>query len=200
MGVRVRVGFKDSVGVQSGQKFPLGGFGAHGESGAFGAHGLVRAAPLATNCWPEAPRGGGGAGPTESPPPPPMPPAQTFFPHPLIQRTPCNSNRKSTKMAETTPLAGLTRALFAHTVVGHYRRETGLWQKECGMGCGTVLKCALGREQARGCRNQISDDQHNPDRMLHPIRSATFYLFARQLDKGCCSFLSSLCTIVSAVP
>ena len=44
---------KDSVGVQSGQNFPLG---------AFGAHGLLTAAPLATNCWPAAPRGGGGAG------------------------------------------------------------------------------------------------------------------------------------------
>ena len=60
VGVRVRVGFKDSVGVQSGQTFPLGGFGAHGASGAFSAHGLLRAAPLATNCWPEAPQGGGG--------------------------------------------------------------------------------------------------------------------------------------------
>ena len=71
--LRVRVGFEDSAGVQSGQKFPLGGFGAHGALGAFGAHGLVRAAPLATNCWPEAPWGGGGGvgvlGPTESPPP-----------------------------------------------------------------------------------------------------------------------------------
>ena len=53
------VGFKDSAGVQSGQNFPLGGFGAHAAAGAFGAHGLLRAAPLATNCWPEAPRGGG---------------------------------------------------------------------------------------------------------------------------------------------
>ena len=72
MGVRVRVGFKDSTGVQSGQNFPLGGFGAHGASGAFGAHGLLRAAPLATNCWPEAPRAGRGVGvlgPAESPSP-----------------------------------------------------------------------------------------------------------------------------------
>ena len=60
MGVRVKVGFKDSAGVQSGQIFPLGGFVAHGASGTFGAHGLLRAAPLATNCWPEAPRGGQG--------------------------------------------------------------------------------------------------------------------------------------------
>ena len=72
MGVRVSVGFRDSVGVPSGQIFPLGGFGAHGVSGAFGAHGLLRAAPLATNCWPEAPRGGGGGvvgvlGPAELP-------------------------------------------------------------------------------------------------------------------------------------
>ena len=34
MGVRVRVGLKDRVGVQSGQKSPSGGFGAHGASGA----------------------------------------------------------------------------------------------------------------------------------------------------------------------
>ena len=60
VGVRVTVGFKDSAGVQSGQIFPLGGFGAHGASGAFGSHGLLRAAPLATNCWLEAPLGGGG--------------------------------------------------------------------------------------------------------------------------------------------
>ena len=81
MGVRAKVGFKDGVGVQSGQNFPLGGFGAHGASGTFGAHGRLRATPLATNCWPEAPKGGGegggGAGvvgvlgPTELPPPPP---------------------------------------------------------------------------------------------------------------------------------
>ena len=76
MGVRVRVGFKDSVGVQSGQKFPLGGFGAHGASGAFGAHGLLRAAPLAINYWPEAPGGGGVRGSSRprtrgvAPPPP----------------------------------------------------------------------------------------------------------------------------------
>ena len=38
-------------GVQNGQNFP---------SGAFGAHRLLQAAPLATNCWPEAPWGGGG--------------------------------------------------------------------------------------------------------------------------------------------
>ena len=61
MGVGVvKVGFKDSVGVQSGQKFPLGAFGAHAASGAFDAHGLLRVAPLATSCWPEAPSGGGG--------------------------------------------------------------------------------------------------------------------------------------------
>ena len=56
MGVRVRVGFKGSVGVQSGQQFPSGGFGAYGASGAFGAHGLLRGAPP-TNRWPEAPGG-----------------------------------------------------------------------------------------------------------------------------------------------
>ena len=55
VGVRVRVGFKDSGGVQSGQNFPSGGFGAHGVSRAFCAHGLLRVAPLATDCWPEAP-------------------------------------------------------------------------------------------------------------------------------------------------
>ena len=55
VGARVRVGFRDSGGVQSGQNFPLGGFGAHGASGTFSAHGLVRAALLATNCWPQAP-------------------------------------------------------------------------------------------------------------------------------------------------
>ena len=62
MGIRVKVGFKDSVRVQSGQNFPSGTFGVHGASGAFGAHGRLRATPLATNCWPEAPRGGGGEG------------------------------------------------------------------------------------------------------------------------------------------
>ena len=45
MGVRVKVGFQDSVEVQNGQNFP---------SGAFGAHELLRAAPFANNCWPEA--------------------------------------------------------------------------------------------------------------------------------------------------
>ena len=59
MGVRVKVGFKDSVGVQSGQNFPWGTFGVHGALGAFGAHVRLRATPLATNRWPEAPRGGG---------------------------------------------------------------------------------------------------------------------------------------------
>ena len=34
MGVRVKVGFKDSVGVQIGQNFPWGTFGVHGASGA----------------------------------------------------------------------------------------------------------------------------------------------------------------------
>ena len=57
VGVRVKVGFKDSVGVPSGQNLTLG---------PFGAHGLLRAAPLATDCWLEAPRevwgGGGGQG------------------------------------------------------------------------------------------------------------------------------------------
>ena len=62
VGARVRLGFRDSAGVQSGQNFPLGGFGARG---------LLRVAPLASNCWPEAPWGGGGVpGPAESPPPP----------------------------------------------------------------------------------------------------------------------------------
>ena len=57
------------VGVQSGQNFPLGGFGAHG---------LLREASLATNCWLEAPQGGRrGArvvavlGTAQSPPPGP---------------------------------------------------------------------------------------------------------------------------------
>ena len=48
------------------------------EHRALGAHGRLRATPLATNCWPKAPRGGGGGGagvvgvlgPAESPPPP----------------------------------------------------------------------------------------------------------------------------------
>ena len=64
VGIRVRVGFKDSVGVQNGQKLPSGAFGAREALGAFGAHGLLRPAPLATNCWPEAPwrRGRGGRG------------------------------------------------------------------------------------------------------------------------------------------
>ena len=45
--------------MQNGQKFP---------SGAFGAHGLLKAAPLATNCWPEAPKGGAGCYDPRSPP------------------------------------------------------------------------------------------------------------------------------------
>ena len=77
MGVRVKVGFKDSVGVQIGQNFPEGTFGVHVASGALGTHGRRRATPLATNCWPKAPKGGGGGGagvvgvlgPAESPPP-----------------------------------------------------------------------------------------------------------------------------------
>ena len=39
---------------------PSGAFGAHRAWDAFGGHGLLRAAPLATNCWLEAPLGGGG--------------------------------------------------------------------------------------------------------------------------------------------
>ena len=62
MGVRVKFGFKDSVGVQSGQIFREGTFGVNGASGAFGARGRLRATPLATNYWPEAPWGGGGGG------------------------------------------------------------------------------------------------------------------------------------------
>ena len=71
MGVRVKVGFKDSVGVQIGQNFPKGTFGVHGASGALGAHGRLRATPWATDCWPKAPGGGGAVGvlgPAESPP------------------------------------------------------------------------------------------------------------------------------------
>ena len=44
-------------------------------SGVFGAHERLRATPLATNCWPAAPKGGGGVvgvlGRMESPPPAP---------------------------------------------------------------------------------------------------------------------------------
>ena len=40
----------------------MGASGAHGPSGPFGIHGLTRPVPLATNCWPEAPRAGGGGG------------------------------------------------------------------------------------------------------------------------------------------
>ena len=85
MGVSVRVGFKDSVGVQNGQNFPAGAFGAHGVSGA---HELLRAAPLVTNCWPEAPWGGGVSGvlePVESPPPP----ITTTKPHEWALKTLC---------------------------------------------------------------------------------------------------------------
>ena len=75
MGVRLRVGFKNVVGVQIGLNFPSSGFGAHGALVAVGAHELLRGAPLATNCWPGAPRGGGKVvgflGPAQSPPPPP---------------------------------------------------------------------------------------------------------------------------------
>ena len=49
VGGRVGVGFKDSGGVQTGQNFPFRAFGANGASSAFGTHGLLRAAPLATN-------------------------------------------------------------------------------------------------------------------------------------------------------
>ena len=63
--------------MQIGPNFPWGTFGVHVASGALGAHGRLGATPLATNCWPKAPRGGGGGGagvvgvlgPAESPPP-----------------------------------------------------------------------------------------------------------------------------------
>ena len=48
MGVRARVGFKDNVGVQNGQRLPMQCWAP-----------LASAAPLATNCWP-ATLGGGG--------------------------------------------------------------------------------------------------------------------------------------------
>ena len=48
--------------MQIGPNFPEGTFGVHVASGALGAHGRLRATPLATNCWPKAPRGGGGGG------------------------------------------------------------------------------------------------------------------------------------------
>ena len=52
-------------------KIPSGAFGVCGSSGA---HGLLRPAPLATNCWLETPWGGGGIvrglGPGDPPPPP----------------------------------------------------------------------------------------------------------------------------------
>ena len=67
MGVKVRVGFKGSVGVQNGQKLTLGAFGAHGLSGFFGAPRLLRPVPLTTNCWLEAPWGGGGGLASEDP-------------------------------------------------------------------------------------------------------------------------------------
>ena len=54
-GVRVKVGVSVSVGVQSGQNFPLGTSGAHGPLDTFGTHGLLRLVPLATACWPKAP-------------------------------------------------------------------------------------------------------------------------------------------------
>ena len=54
VGVRVRVGFKDSVGVQNGQKFSSGAFGAREVLDAFNAYGLLRPAPLTTNCQPKA--------------------------------------------------------------------------------------------------------------------------------------------------
>ena len=50
MGIRVRVGMKDSVGMQSRQNFLSGAFGARRASGAFGAHRPLRSAPVATNC------------------------------------------------------------------------------------------------------------------------------------------------------
>ena len=69
MGVRVKVGFKDSVGVQIGKNFPQGTFGVHGASGALGAHGRalgahgrLGATPLATNYFHRRPLGGGGGG------------------------------------------------------------------------------------------------------------------------------------------
>ena len=55
MGVSVRVGFNNSVGVQSAEKFP---------SGAFGTHGLQRLVPLTTS---QRPLGLGGGGVVRSP-------------------------------------------------------------------------------------------------------------------------------------
>ena len=69
VGDRVRVGFKDSVGVQSGQNFPLGGLGAHRASGA---HELLRVALWQLTVGRRPPRGGGGVvgilGPSDPPP------------------------------------------------------------------------------------------------------------------------------------
>ena len=62
VGVRVRAAIKDSVGVQSGESLPPGGFGASEVSGASGPHGHLRPLPLATNCWLEALQGVGGGG------------------------------------------------------------------------------------------------------------------------------------------
>ena len=74
MGVRVRVGFQDTVGVHNGQNFPSGAFGAHGASGAFSAHGLLRRHLWQLIVGWRPPSGGGGGvvgvlGPSELPPP-----------------------------------------------------------------------------------------------------------------------------------
>ena len=55
MVARVTIEFNDSVGMQSEQNFSLCTFCAHGASGTFGAQGVLKAAPLTTNCWSQAP-------------------------------------------------------------------------------------------------------------------------------------------------
>ena len=61
-----------------GQGGANGGGGSRRVGWGGGPGGAMRATPLATNCWPKAPKGGGGGagvvgvlGPAESPPPPP---------------------------------------------------------------------------------------------------------------------------------
>ena len=70
LGLRIVLGCKvDKISLRA----PLV-FMEHRAPLAFGAHGHLRATPLATNCWPEANQGGGGGGvvgvlgPVELPP------------------------------------------------------------------------------------------------------------------------------------
>ena len=77
MGVRVKVGFKDSVEVQSGQNFPCGTFGCSWSVGRLWRPWTPEGATFGNYLLAGGPWGGGGArvvgvlGAAESPPNPP---------------------------------------------------------------------------------------------------------------------------------